>query len=169
MYNRAARWQAPSRDRIFGIAVADMLFARRYPDYFRLAQYVFTEVVWDAASSRRRQQVLEAGRPIGETILQIFQEVVETGDLDARGWTLAELAVGPWTLCLGMHTLMHAQGMLQHYDVHDPYRLLMCNVHHLLNGYGWRPLSEPADGAALDAMIKRICAEVFHDICGIGD
>jgi hypothetical protein len=84
---------------------------------------VFTEVVWDAASSRRRQQVLEAGRPIGETILQIFQEVVETGDLDARGWTLAELAVGPWTLCLGMHTLMHAQGMLQHYDVNDPYRL----------------------------------------------
>jgi hypothetical protein len=163
LFERAARWQAPSRDRLFGVAVGDMIFARRYPEYFRLAQYVFTEVVWRAASSDRRRQALEASKPIGAAVFRIFQDAVEAGDLEPRGLTLAELMVGPWTLCLGMHTLVHAEGMLQQYEVRDPYRLLMRHVHHLLNGYGWRPLFDPADDAALDALIERICREVFAD------
>jgi AcrR family transcriptional regulator len=165
LFERAACWKAPSRDRIFGVAVGDMLFARRYPDYFRLAQYVFTEVVWHAASAERRRQALEAGKPIGAAVFRIFQEAVDAGDLDPRGLTLAELMIGPWTLCLGMHTLVHAEGMLQQYEVRDPYRLLMCHVHHLLNGYGWRTLFDPADDKALDALIQRICKEVFDGVC----
>jgi AcrR family transcriptional regulator len=165
LFARAARWLAPTRERIFAVAVADMIFARRYPDYFRLAQYVFTEVVWRAASTPRREQALAAGKPIGEAVIRIFKAAVEAGDLDPRGSTIPELVVGPWTLCLGMHTLVHAEGMLEQYEVHDPYRLLMRNVHHLLNGYGWRPLFDPADDAALDALIQRICREVFHDVC----
>nr|MBA3732086.1 hypothetical protein [Gammaproteobacteria bacterium] len=68
-----------------------------------------------------------------------------------------------------MHTLVHAEGMLQQYAVRDPYRLMMRNVHHLLNGYGWRPLFDPDDEATLDAFIARICAEAFHDSCVLRD
>lgn len=165
LFERAASWQAPSRERIFAVAVGDMIFARRYPDYFRLTQYVTTEVVWGAASAQRRQAALEICRPIGEAVFRIFGDAVDAGDLDPRGLSLAELTIGPWTLCLGMHTLVHAEGMLQQYEVRDPYRLLMRNVHCLLNGYGWRPLFDPADDAALDALIDRICGEAFDDVC----
>jgi AcrR family transcriptional regulator len=163
LFERAASWEAPSRERIFAVAVGDMIFARRYPDYFRLAQYICTEVVWRAASAERRQHALEACKPIGEAVFRIFRDAVEAGDLEPRGLSLAELMVGPWTLCLGMHTLVHAEGMLQQYEVRDPYRLLMRHVHHLLNGYGWQPLFDPADDAALDAMIGRIGHEVFDN------
>ncbi|GEM_PF-3192593 len=90
-----------------------------------------------------------------------------SGALPPRGLTIAELMV--WTLCLSMHTLVHAEGMLQQYAVRDPYRLMMRNVHHLLNGYGWRPLFDPDDEATLDAFIARICAEAFHDSCVLRD
>lgn len=165
LFERAARWQASSRERIFAVAVADMIFARRYPDYFRLTQYVTTEVVWGAASSERRKAALEVCRPIGEAVFRIFGDAVESGDLALRGLTVSQLMVGPWTLCLGMHTLVHAEGMLQRYEVGDPYRLLMRHVHSLLNGYGWRPLFDPADDAALDALIARVCDKLFADLC----
>jgi AcrR family transcriptional regulator len=165
LFERAAAWRASSRERIFGVAVADMIFARRYPDYFRLTQYVTTEVVWGAASAARRQAALEVCRPIGEAVLRIFRDAVEAGDLALRGLTIPQLMVGPWTLCLGMHNLVHAEGMLQRYEVGDPYCLLMRHVHHLLNGYGWRPLFDPADDAALHALIARVCEELFADLC----
>ncbi|MGH8502509.1 MAG: TetR/AcrR family transcriptional regulator, partial [Gammaproteobacteria bacterium] len=106
LFERAANWQAPSRERIFAIAVGDMIFARRYPDYFRLAQYIFTDVVWHAASARRRSQALEAGKPIGAAVFRIFEEAIASGDLRPNGLGIPELMVGPWTLCLGMHTLV---------------------------------------------------------------
>ncbi len=165
LFERAANWRAPSRERIFGVAVADMIFARRHPDYFRLTQYMTTEVVWGAASATRRQAALEICRPIGEAVFRIFHDAVDAGDLDPRGLSVAELMVGPWTLCLGMHTLVHAEGMLQQYQVRDPYRLLMRHVHNLINGYGWLPLFDPADDVALDASIQRICDELFSDLC----
>ncbi len=166
LFERAADWEAPSRERIFALAVGDMIFARRYPDYFRLTQYVTTQVVWGAASTDRRRAALEACRPIGEAVFRIFRDAIDSEDLDPSGLTIAELMVGPWTLCLGMHTLVHAEGMLQQYEVHDPYRLLMRHVQHLLNGYGWRPRFDPADDVALNALIQRIRLELFDDVCG---
>jgi AcrR family transcriptional regulator len=164
LFERAARWRAPSRDRVFAAIVADMLFARHYPDYFRLTQFVTTEVIWGAASSARRQAALDSCRPIGDAVFCIFRDAVGAGDLDPRGLSVAELMVGPWTLCSGMHTLVHAEGMLQQYEVRDPYRLLMRHAHNLFNGYGWRPLFDPADDRALDALVAQIICELFGDL-----
>ncbi len=164
LFERAARWPASSRDRVFAAIVADMLFARHYPDYFRLTQFVTTEVIWGAASSVRRQAALDSCRPIGEAVFCIFRDAVAAGDLDPRGLSVAELMVGPWTLCSGMHTLVHAEGMLQQYEVRDPYRLLMRHAHNLFNGYGWRPFFDPADDRALDALVGQITSELFADL-----
>jgi hypothetical protein len=129
-----------------------------------LTQFVTTEVVWGAASSARRQAALDSCRPIGEAVFCIFRDAVVAGDLDPRGLSVAELMVGPWTLCSGMHTLVHAEGMLQQYEVRDPYRLLMRHAHNLFNGYGWRPYFDPADDRALDALVGQITSELFDDL-----
>jgi AcrR family transcriptional regulator len=165
IFERASGWNASTRERIFAVALGDMLFARRYPEYFRLAQYVYTEVVWGAASAERRAQALEACRPISAAVFRIFEDAVQAGDLEPRGLSAAELMVGPWTLCLGMHTLVHTEGLLQQYEVREPYGLLMRHVQCLLNGYGWRPLGDPADSDALNELIRRISHEVFDDLC----
>lgn len=165
MFQRAAQWKASPRDRMAAIAVADMIFVRRNPDYFRLGQYVFTEVVWGAASPERRAASLTASEPIGDVVVGIVNDAVAAGDLDLNGLSAEELCTGLWALSAGTHSLVHAEGVLEDFNVREPYRLMCLHTQIMLNGYGWRPLVDVGDGAALDALIKRISNEVFDDLC----
>lgn len=168
MFNRLVAWQGPSRERVFGIAVGDIIFARLYPEHFRLAQFVFTEVVWQAASPKRRQQLLEASRPMGEAVHRIISDAVAAGDVDAHGRPLLEMTLGQWTMTLGMHHLVHAEGVLELYNLSDPYRILLRQLNALLNGLGWQPQQDPFDEDALEALVGRIQREVFADLCDCG-
>lgn len=164
LFRRAAAWRAGSRERIFAIAVADTVFARRYPEHFRLSQYVFTDAVWHAASADRRQQALEAGRPLGEAVSEIIQDALDQGDLESHGLNHYELIVGNWTLTQGMHTLVHADGLAQMYDIREPYRKMLMHLQLLLNGMGWQPLSTAWDMKELDELIARVRGDVFSDM-----
>lgn len=164
LFQRVENWEAPSRDRMFGIPVADMIFVRKYPEHFRLAQFAYTEVIWGAASEERRAQALQGSRPLGELVARIVNQAAECGDLDLKGLKPNELALAPWTVTLGTHNLVHAEGVLEQYDMRDPYRLMLRHVQNMLNGLGWQPLFDPSDERALDKKIKQLCNEVFHDL-----
>lgn len=167
LFRRVARWEASTRDRMFGLPLADMVFVHQYPEHFRLSQFTYTEVVWGAASDERRQQALAASRPIGELVADLVLEASECGDLDLKGLKPNELAMGPWTVTLGTHNLVHAEGVLEQYDMREPYRLMLRHVSNMLNGLDWQPYFDPSDDKALDIKIKHLCDEVFHDLdCG---
>jgi len=162
LFERAARWNGPTRERMLAIAIADLMVIRGQPEFFRLAQYVFTDVIWHAASEPARQRSLEISAPIGVLIEGITAEAMRLGDLPAgTGLTPQTLTIGPWTLCMGMHTLVHAEGVLERHDADEPYRLLIKHLQHLLNGYGWKPLFDVSDEAAIDAQLARISRDVF--------
>jgi AcrR family transcriptional regulator len=164
LFRRAGEWQACTRDRMMAIAVADLMFVHLYPEHFRLAQLAFTEIVWGAASPERRQMALEAGEPLARICDGIVEEALRRGDLEARGFNPQELGLGPWAVTIGMHTIVHVEGVLDQGEVSDPYRLMMLHLHGLLNGLGWQPLFDLSDAAAVDTKTKQICNEVFHDI-----
>lgn len=164
LFERVSRWPAGTRDRMFGIAVADMLLMRHYPEHFRLEQFAFTEVIWGAASPERRQRALDAGEPIGRITENIVTEALRVGDLGLTDLKPFELALAPWALCEGTHMLAHTEGLTEKYGISDPYRLMLRNQQHLLNGLGWKPLLDPINEATLDARIERLCHEVFHDL-----
>lgn len=168
LFQKIAAWKAPSRDRMFGIAVADVIFARHYPEHFSLAQYIFTEVVWRSTSSERREQCLLAHKPLGLAVQDILEDAIAAGDVDARGKAPLELALGQWSMAVGMHNLVHAEGVLQLYDLHDPYRLMLRNVQLQLNALNWAPVFDPFDDAELDKRIDKICREVFPELCPSG-
>jgi AcrR family transcriptional regulator len=165
LIERVARWPAPPRERIFGFAVADILFVRRSPDHFRMAQYVFCEVVWNAASAVRRQSVLDAQAPIAAIAIGIVNDAVAAGQLDLKGMPPEQLCLGLWALVVGMHNLVHAEGTMHPFAVPDPYRLMCRHFQSLLNGQGWEPYFDVSDDAALDALIQRIFTEVFDEQC----
>lgn len=166
LFQRVARWQASPRDRMFAIGVADMLFVRRHPEHFRIGQYVFTEVVWGAASAERRQALLEANDPIGEIVTGIINDAVASKELLLQGLTPEQVSIGLWSLTLGTHNLVHAEGVMEDFNVGNPYRLLCRHLQTMLNGYGWKPLADLTDEATLDALIERISSEVFPELCG---
>ena len=166
LFERAAHWNGPTRDRLIALALADLIVLREQPEHFRLAQFVWTDVVWGAASADSRRRALEACEPIATLIDGIAAEARRTGDLPAD-FALPDqsLTIGPWILCLGMHTLAQQQGLLDSAELGDPYRLLFKHLHYLLNGYGWQPLFDPADDDALDRALERLCHDVFDAPC----
>lgn len=165
LFLRVARWEASPRERMFAIGVADMLFVRRNPDHFRIGQYVFTEVVWHAASPERRAELLAANDPISAVVTGFINEAVGNGELELRGLSPEQMSVGLWALTIGTHNLVHAEGVMADLEVANPYRLYCRHLQTLLNGYGWLPLADVADEAALDALIERISREVFPELC----
>lgn len=160
MFERIRHWEASSRDRMFAIAVCDADFAAANPVHTKLMQYIFTQAVWENASEVRRREMLSFCDPIGEMVSAIVREAVEAGDLPANGLSEMELALGPWCLCEGMHSLVQTQGLLEACGIERPRRLLFQQVHIHLNGMGWQPLLDPADDTAIAALVERIRAEV---------
>ena len=164
------QWQATPRDRMFALAVADLLFVRRCPDHFRIAQYVFCEVVWNAASPERRQALLDAQAPIAAAAVAIVEDAVAAGSLQLNGLSPSELGIAMWSQVVGMHNLVHAEGVLRGMTgVQDAYRLMCRHIQALFNGLGWGPMRVLDDTAALNELIDRICREVFHDGCSTQD
>ena len=162
LFERAARWRGPTRERMIAIALADLMVMRAQPEHFRLEQFVYSDVVWGAASEATRQRALDACAPLAELVDGIAIEALRVGDLPADiGLPPQALTIGPWTLCLGLHTLVHVDGMLDHAELGDPYRLLFKHLQYLLNGYGWQPLSDPREDAAIDALLARLSQDVF--------
>ncbi|AHE98662.1 TetR/AcrR family transcriptional regulator [Thioalkalivibrio paradoxus] len=146
-----------TRDRMLAVILTDIDFGQRHPDYFRLVQYVSTEVIWDSASAERRERLLEEGAPISQAVSRIVSAAIEAQDLPrSAGLRPIEIAAGPWCLNTGMHTLIHAQGLLEAYAVREPYDLLLHHSHALLNGLGWRPLAKLDDSDALARQNERV-------------
>lgn len=164
MFRRVADWRAASRERMLAIAVADKVFVQHHPEFFRLEQYVLTDVVWRAASAERRQAFLAESIPIGRIVVQIIEDALVAGDLDPGGFAPSEICTCFWALSSGTHNLAHAEGVLDDLHVREPYRLLCRHVHVLLNGFGWRPLYDTHDFAAHDLQISRIREALFHDL-----
>ncbi|MDX1804100.1 MAG: TetR/AcrR family transcriptional regulator [Alcanivorax sp.] len=165
-FQRIYDWQASTRRKMFGFAVAHALFTQHHPEYFRLEQYVMTEVVWQATSEHRRQQFLQAMQPVGRMVESVAQAGIDQGDVKSLHIPPLALAVGQWTMSTGMNTLIHAEGLLALYDLHDPYRLLLQNIQLQLNALEWAPLTaDPFDKDALDQEVRLICNEVFGDLC----
>lgn len=165
LFERVAAWDAPSRDRVFAIIVADTVFVRNNPEHFRIAQFVFCELVWNAASPARREALMQQGEPIRDTVVGIVESAVAAGDLDLRGLTPGEVTASLWCLSSGVHDLAHAAGVLQHFAVNDPYSLMCRQMQAFLNGLDWKPLVDSGDVAQMAALIERIRNEVFHDCC----
>lgn len=162
LFERAAKWNGPTRERMLAVVLADMLIIREQPEHFRLAQFVWTDVVWGAASVESRRRALAACEPLASLIDGIVAEGRARGELPASALPDGALTMGPWMMTVGMHALVQQQGLVDTAVTGDPYRLLIRQLQYLFNGYGWQPLVDAEDDAALDALIARVSRAVFE-------
>lgn len=161
LFCRVAAWKAGTRERMFGLTVADEYFSRRHPTYSRLMQYVFTEVVWETATQERRECLTAKLAPVVAAISAVVEEAIGRGEVDAGILNAQELMLGPWAMCHGMQSLLQTRGMLAQLAIGAPRRTLYVHAQILLNGMNWQPLFDIGDQDALDAMVERIEQEVL--------
>ncbi len=164
LFQRVGHWVASSRDRMFAIGVADLLFVRKNPLHFQLMQYVLTEAVWAATSLSRRKAYQDAIAPIADVVGGIVQAAIDAGEVHAQGLSNHQISVGFWVLSVGTHNLVHAQGVLEEFSGPDPYRLMCRHMQVMLNGYGWLPMANLNDPAALEQLIQTVCSALFPDL-----
>lgn len=163
MMQRVAAWNAPSRQKMMAIGYSDLLFVANHPVHFRLEQLATAEDVWSRASESRRTALLETGAPCGAAVEAIVDEAVAAGDVTLRTHRREDVALGLWTMSMGMHTLVHAGGLLEFHDISAPYGLLARNYTLFLNALDWHPVVDPLDESWRIAMRDRLHAEVFTD------
>ena len=160
---KAVDWNGPTRLRMMAVAMADWQFMNRHPEYARIEQYAISEVVWARASEQRRNEFVRSREPIGAGIFEIVEDARANGELPQDGFVTEELPFGMWTMLIGTHQLAHAQGLLEHFAIHDPYTLMVRHMTLWLNGLGWQPLMSPHDAQAQDGLCQRLRTEVFPE------
>lgn len=163
LYARVAHWQGTTRERMIGFVVADVCFTRQQPLFFHLNQYISTRVISAATSPDKREAAFKAYRPLADMFHGVIDEAVNCGDINST-LTSYQLGAGLWSLTEGMHNLVHAQGLLEAYQITNPYSLLFYHVNALLNGLGWQPVQDPDNKEQLSTLIRRIVDEIFADL-----
>jgi len=161
LFCKAATWNAGTRDRMFALTVIDEYFSRHFPNYSKLMQYVFTEVVWETASPERREALTSEMAPVVSAITGVVEEAVEKGEVDAGVLSAQEMMLGPWAVCHGMQSLLQTRGMLDQLAISAPRKTIYAHAQILLNGMNWNPLFDLSDQASLDAMVSRIEKELL--------
>ncbi|SRR5690554_4766705 len=164
LFQRVAAWPAGTRERILGFVLADVIFALQQPLSFHLYQYLSTQVISAACSPQRREEALAVHQPLADMFQEVIGEALACGDLPPSRMTAFHIGSGLWALSEGIHTFVHAEGLLDAYRIGSPYSLLFHHVHALLNGLDWQPLCDIEDAAAVQQMIRRIVSAVFSDI-----
>jgi hypothetical protein len=87
-------------------------------------------------------------------------EAIKVGDLDP-GTSVSRVMFAIITMVIGTHTMTSSFcSALTQTGIDNPFAALRDNIHVLLDGFGWKPLSTEWDYAATE---HRLIQEVFAD------
>jgi len=162
LFDRASRMVGRPRERITAISVADELFARLHPHYFRSELIVKMANLENRASSDRLENLNRLDAACSNIIQGLIAESIQVGDLVLSACQKeGEIIFGMFSLAIGAHTIMQNHSSLcGQWEVGPPFQALRRNIHMLLDGYGMHPLSSEWD---YEVTRLRALKEVFAD------
>lgn len=158
LFLRAEQFVGRSRERMLAIGVADEVFGRSEPHHYRSEFIIKLANLQDRASDERREALERLESACFSCVVRIVQSGIDEGELPANT-NPRELVYAVVTMALGTHmTSMNYCSMLSEFAIDNPTRLMLGNIHTLLDGFGWKPLRSQWD---YDVSYKRIAAEIF--------
>jgi AcrR family transcriptional regulator len=161
-FSKAAGYQGHSRERFTAIGVADELFARLHPHYFRSELIIKMADLEDRASAERLDAIKGLECRCMGSVLAIIDEAVAAEDLVLPNPTTpGDVAFAVFTLAVGTQsTLLNFKPLLQDMGISSPLLSFRENCQVLVDGFGWKPLRSEWDYAGT---FRRISREVFAD------
>ena len=158
LFLRAEQFVGRSRERMMAIGVADELFGRLDPYHYKSEFIIKLANLQDRTSPERREALERLEEACFGCVVRIVQLALDNEELP-RGTDPKRVVYAVFTMALGTHmTALNYCSMLSKFQIHDPNRLLISNIHSLLDGIGWRPLTTEWDYAVSR---NRIVTEVF--------
>ncbi len=161
LFLRATGYSENSRERIFAVGIASVLFAQLHPCYFRIES-----LLRDASLIRKVTPQHQAAYECEELLCvklteTIIRNAISTGDLTLRkSHSVRSIAFGFWSLTVGGLSHIVTDGPQLFDEVGDAYTAVIQNCQTYLDGLLWHPLSDEWDSSAFAALV---CQEVFPD------
>ncbi len=160
LFTRALTFQGQTRERMFGVGIADAILARLAPHGFPLLQFIRTPSLWEKGSPERQATFFQHSQSCVRVALEVIRQGRTTGDLPQDAPPEEQILSGLISLSKGAHLLADDPGPLFSNTAIDPLGALFTNYHLYLDGCGWRPLRAEWD---YEASRKRIEQELFAE------
>lgn len=157
LLERAAAFSGTTRQRARAMALAWGEFMKTHRDFFAVELMLQARSFWDRASEERRSRHLaETGR-IFEAVNRVVLDACECGDLPRRS-SPEQVMVSLMALGMGGHCLVTQPAWQAVCAIKDPEASLLLHAERLMDGWGWKPIS---NGGRSDALDRRIHRAVF--------
>ncbi len=161
MFRRAAAFEGRPRERYGAMILAYELFFRLHPVHFTNASLAHSVPILSKASDARQNALLAGELSCLELAGTLISDAVSCGDLVlAEGVQPQELSFSLWSLQYGTFRILASEVPVEFIGIGDPFATLRRATRCLLDGYGWRPLSNAWD---YDETTERILKQVFPE------
>lgn len=156
---RGSNMKGMPRERMAAMALGYDLFVGLNPDHFKAQLLVQNESIMRKASPVLQKKLEGWNQHNMHIVSGVLRDAVREGHVKLKeGVTPEEVTFGLWTGALGAYVLMTSEVNLNALGVTDPRKAVWDNMHALLDGFGWRPLSKELD---YEQTRTRILTEVF--------
>jgi AcrR family transcriptional regulator len=156
---RGSNLKGKPRERMAAMALGYDLFVGLNPDHFKAQLLVQNESIMRKASPALQKKLEGCNQHNMHIVSGVLRDAVTEGHVQLKeGVTPEEVTFGLWTGALGAYVLMTSEVNLNALGVTDPRKAVWDNMHALLDGFGWRPLSKELD---YEQTRSRILKEVF--------
>jgi len=157
LFERAARFEGRTRERMRAIGFACCDFAVNHRDYFNIEMMLKSASFWEKASAeRRRLHGIQAGQTF-QTVTGIVVDAIRVGDLPPETRP-ADVTLSLISITMGSHIAAMEPDIQMVCGVKDPLLVVRRNQDLVCDGWNWKPLLRDWDYAATD---RRIKAEIF--------
>lgn len=161
LFRRAAAFRGRPRERMLAIGVGAELFVKLYPDHFQVEQVLRDASFWEKTSEKRRLTMHSCEQRCVSIVGGVVLDAVAQDDLKLPDEVQPEdLVFGLWSQSYGAHLIITTSESLADVGISEPFAALRYNISMMLDGFGWKPLSQMHD---YDAVLRRIKNEVFPD------
>jgi AcrR family transcriptional regulator len=160
LFERAAKFQGGSREKIRAVGFACCHFAKVYPDYFSVELMLKSHSFWEKADETRQHlNGMQAGRCF-RVVHRLVNEGLQSTELPPSAMSAEQIVFSIASTAMGSHIMARNTQAAIFAGIEDPLKALCQTVDLLLDGLSWKPLSGELDYAGVD---RRIRKEIFPE------
>ncbi|MDR3404717.1 MAG: TetR/AcrR family transcriptional regulator [Chthoniobacter sp.] len=154
LLERAGAFAGKTRERVRAMAFACGEFMATHRDYFTLELMLQARSFWDRVSDERRNRHLAETARIFHAVNQVVLDARACGDLPRRS-SPEEVALSLMAITMGSHCMITLPALQTVCPLKDPAAALLEFGERLMDGWGWKPISNGNHSDVLDKRIQK--------------
>ena len=155
LFAQAVTMRKKSRERIGAVGGAAEVFVEQYPHFFQIEQILRINSVFEKTSQLRRQVMRSCESKCMAIVSGVVRDGVAQGDVVLpQDCSPEDVVFGLWSTTMGAFGILANGESLQELGIKNGLNALRLNLHMMLDGYAWKPLSTEYDADKVTNSVK---------------